>query len=47
MKEDEIISWLKDASVMIGKINDQGEDEGKCLLNALIHILENKLDESN
>jgi hypothetical protein len=35
----EIIQWMKDAYVMIGEKNNEGEDEGKSLLGALINIL--------
>lgn len=39
MTKSDIIQWMKDAYVMIGENNDQGTDEGKCLLGALIEIL--------
>ncbi len=39
MTKQEIIQWAIDAYVMIGEINDEGKDEGKCLLGALIEIL--------
>jgi hypothetical protein len=39
MTKEEIINWLIDVYVMIGTNNDQGEDEGKSLLYALICIL--------
>jgi hypothetical protein len=42
MNREELIQWLIDVYVMIGEKNDQGEDEGKCLLNALINILKNE-----
>jgi len=38
----EIIQWLIDSYVMIGTENNEGKDEGKCLLSALIHSLKNE-----
>lgn len=37
--KEETISWMIDAYVMIGDVDDEGYDEGKNLLGALIDIL--------
>jgi len=39
MTRKEIIQWAIDAHVMIGESNNEGKDEGKSLLGALIEIL--------
>lgn len=42
MTKEEIINWMVDAYVMIGEKNNEGKDEGKCLLGTLIDILKNE-----
>jgi hypothetical protein len=44
LSKEEIIQWLIDSYLMVGEKNEDGEDEGKCLLGALIEILKKEAD---
>ena len=44
MDKKEILQWAIDAHVMIGTNNNEGEDEGKCLLGALIRNLKTEVE---
>jgi hypothetical protein len=44
MSKKEILDWAIDSYCMLGEINNEGKDEGKCLLNALIVMLKKDIE---